>query len=143
MLIILPRKAEDFEAVEKTFDCDMFSWIKERLSFFGEPPQELVVGMPVLNIQKKYSLKAMIPKNLSIICERMNLEEIHQSNFRVSWRGAVHLNNYITTFGKKYNIPKTSNYITIEGFNIKHPFLYLITDSRSGAILLMGRFTGE
>ncbi|MDR1019818.1 MAG: hypothetical protein LBL73_03585 [Synergistaceae bacterium] len=30
-----------------------------------------------------------------------------------------------------------------KNFHAGHPFLFLIKDSRSGAILLMGRFTGK
>jgi serpin B len=128
MIIILPREKDGFGALEKTIDIDMLHWIKEHYAF-----SEVLVTMPIFNIRKPYGRQLEIPDNLKRVVNRMDSKIINNEHIVVDGKGAMptDLTGFIF-----YNS-------AFKNFNARHPFLFLIKDSRSGAILLMGRFTGE
>jgi serpin B len=128
MIIILPKEKDGIEALEKTIDLNMLYWIKEHYAI-----SEVLVKIPKFNFKKLYGQQLKIPDNLKRVVDRMDSKIIHSANIVVGEEGRmpVDLNVFI------YDIR------ALKKFYAEHPFLFLIKDSRSGAILLMGRFAGR
>lgn len=161
MILFLPDRPSGLAGFERSLDAAALDDWLEKLGMSAHPTVN--VTLPRFRIEKRFEMKktleelgmrvpfsnqsdfsgAKIVNPVSADVEEWNLkisDVIHQVFVEVEEKGteaaaATAITSIIVTGARRKDPPRE--------FRADHPFLFLIRDRRTGAVLFIGRFTGE
>jgi serpin B len=148
MLVILPRRAADMDAVEKELS---FDGVKGWLASLHSRPVE--VHLPRFSLEEHYALDEVLPAmGMSDAFDSRRADFSGMDGGRdlsiglVAHKAFIEVNEKGTTAAAATGVMMPTSLIRPDSevpvvFRADHPFLFLIRDSRSGAVAFMGRFS--
>jgi serpin B len=159
MVIFLPDKAGDLAKIERSLDPPMLDrWLAK----LDERRTRVVVTIPKFKIEDRFDLKPVLQSMgmRTPLSDASDFSGIKPVNSRSSdpedWNlkiGAVVHKVFVEVEEKGTEAAAATAVVTIvvtgrrivqpKTFRADHPFLFLIGDRRTNAILFIGRYTGE
>lgn len=147
MLIVLPKKLDGLADVEKDFNAERLKEVTAKLA-----SRRVDLHLPKFKLQQSYNLQSTLvamgmPKAFSrkeanfsgITREPLFLENvIHQAVLEVDEKGAEAAAATVVRPPLKFKPPPEEEEKTVV-FKADHPFLFMIRENRTGAVLFLGR----
>ncbi|CAN5474229.1 serpin family protein [soil metagenome] len=151
MIVILPKKRYGLVSIEQKLTASFFSKIQSAGS------QEIILSLPKFRIESEIEPKGEIvkmgygnmfsdaadfsgiSKNSSLKISRITHKTFIEIDEKKTEAAAVTKIDVVTGYGGGEPAPPPPPKI----FNADHPFMFLIVDNRTGAIIFTGRFVRD
>ncbi|MFA4647827.1 serpin family protein [Pyrococcus kukulkanii] len=144
MIVILPKKLEDFEKVEKSIDANLLKEILEKMK-----KENVMVYFPKFKMKKFYNLNdALARLGLKSVFTELDIPKIaperekedlcidrvlHKTFIKVDEKGTE------AAAATAIIVVETAMPVEVKEFKADHPFIFFIIHKPTGAIIFMGR----